>query len=240
MKMTKKIFAAAVSAVLLSAVFAGCDDPGEKTVKVKNNSSYGITSVYWESYSNRSNSANTIDAGKEATLTVISDFPSESGWVYFSVNNGTLNLRTISEVYFNSEMVISDGTMVRPVSGSGSGPLSNYARPPTDATLTIKNESSYEITGVLWNGTSFAETSNSIQPGKSVKMGVNSGSSYVRLRPKSNQLDLRVQELLAVAEGETKEFIILNSTVVVKEPEGTTGTLGSFASSREFRNGRDD
>ena len=95
--------------------------------------------------------------------------------------------------------------------------------------LTIKNESAYEVTGVLWNNVSFAGASKSIPPGTSVTMSVQAGSGYIRLRPKSNPYNLRTEELLTVAAEEKKEFVILNNTTVRKNIDETVGTFASVA-----------
>ena len=236
-------------AALFAASFAGCDDwflgngSGEydggggggsidtnRTVTVKNNSSYEITSVSWiYSTSIRSNVVNTIGAGKEATLTVDWLYTGYDGYIHFNVNNGTVSLSSTSSISLNNEFAISDSTMVKVNDKSDTGPLSKYATRPTNATLTIKNESAYEVTSVLWNNVSFAGASNSIPPGTSATMGVDAGSGYVRLRPTSNPYNLRIEELLTVAVGEKKEFVILNTTTVRKDIDNNTGTLASIA-----------
>jgi len=103
-----------------------------------------------------------------------------------------------------------------------------------DATLLIKNESSYEVSNVLWNNTSFAssQTSNSIKPGNSVTMNVTSGSGYIRFKPATNPnpINLRTTELVTIIKGEKKEFVILNSTHMVDESNtSNSGTLSSFS-----------
>jgi len=103
-----------------------------------------------------------------------------------------------------------------------------------DATLLIKNESSYEVSNVLWNNSSFAssQTSNSIKPGNSVTMNVASGNGYIRFKPATNPnpINLRTTELVTITKGEKKEFVILNSTPMVDESNtSNSGTLSSFS-----------
>jgi hypothetical protein len=100
------------------------------------------------------------------------------------------------------------------------------------AQLTIKNESSYELTDVLWNNVSFAnnQSENSIKPGTSVTMTVQAGSGYIRFKPSLNPVSLRTSQLLIVEKDKQGEFIFLNNTIVVNESNtSNAGTLGSFS-----------
>jgi hypothetical protein len=109
------------------------------------------------------------------------------------------------------------------------------------AMLTIKNESGFELTDVRWNNVSFANPgivlgggitlSGEIKPGTSVTMNVPDGSGFIRFKPKANPVALRSQELVIVGKDEQREFIFLNTTLVVDDANtGNTGTLASFAS----------
>jgi len=97
--------------------------------------------------------------------------------------------------------------------------------------LTIRNESSHEVTHAFWNNVSFASDTmrNSIMPGTSVTMDVQAGSGFLRFRPRLNPFSTRVDQLLIVAEGEQGEITILNNTIVTEERNNTRGTLASFA-----------
>jgi hypothetical protein len=100
------------------------------------------------------------------------------------------------------------------------------------ASLTIKNESGYELTDVRWHNAVFANNpeDNSIKPGTSVTMDVRPGNGFVRFKPKFNPINVRTSELLIVEKDEQKEFIFLNTTVVVNEQNNSNiGTLGSFS-----------
>ncbi|MCL2233397.1 MAG: hypothetical protein FWB99_10030 [Treponema sp.] len=100
----------------------------------------------------------------------------------------------------------------------------------TRTTLTIRNESSHEVTHVIWNNAFFTAGSDSLSPGTSVTMNVQAGNGFLRFRPSSNSLSLRTQQLVIVAEREQQEFVILNSTIAVREDNNTTGTLDAIAS----------
>jgi hypothetical protein len=103
---------------------------------------------------------------------------------------------------------------------------------PGDTTsLTIKNESGFEITDVLWNNVPFVndQLENSIKPGTSVTMTVQAGMGFIRFKPKLNPINARTSELVIVEINEPREFIFLNNTIVVNESNENTGTLVSFS-----------
>jgi len=99
----------------------------------------------------------------------------------------------------------------------------------TRTTLTIRNESSHEITQVVWNNAFFTTGTNTIGPATSVTLDVEPGSGFLRLRPSANLLHLRTQQLITVTEGAQAEFILMNSTIAVREDGAGTGTFGTFA-----------
>jgi hypothetical protein len=99
--------------------------------------------------------------------------------------------------------------------------------------LTIKNESGFELTHVLWNNVSFAnnQTENSIKPGTSVTMDVQAGNGFIRFRPKLNPFNTRTEQIFVVETGKHGEFVFISNTVVVREGiTVSSGTLASFAS----------
>ena len=99
--------------------------------------------------------------------------------------------------------------------------------------LTIKNESSYELTFVLWNNVAFtgSQSDNSIKPGTSVTMEVQAGNGYIRFRPKLNPYSFRTERLVTVEKDKHEEFVFIGNTVVVSEGGSfSSGTLASFAS----------
>ena len=105
--------------------------------------------------------------------------------------------------------------------------------------LTIKNESSYTITDVLWNNTTFNndQTNNSIKPGTSMTMEVQSGSGYIRFKPESNSIDMRTKDVIIIEKNEQKEFIFNNNTIVINENNSNdTGLLASFCGEVSFQN----
>jgi len=101
-------------------------------------------------------------------------------------------------------------------------------------TLTIRNESSHEVTHVRWNNASFANdaTRNSIAPGTSVTVDVQAGSGFVRMQPLLNPFSIRIEQLVIVVEGERGEIVILDNTVVMQEGDNNRDTLASIAGVR--------
>jgi hypothetical protein len=98
------------------------------------------------------------------------------------------------------------------------------------ATLTIKNESNFEIIDVLWNNATFtnAQGGNSIMPGTSITRGVRHGEGFIRFALALNPSALRVGQIFRVERGEEIEYTFLNSTPVADE-NGNPGQLGSFS-----------
>ena len=101
-----------------------------------------------------------------------------------------------------------------------------------NAILTIKNESGFELTNVMWNNVSFSndQVENSIKPGMSVTKTVQVGTGYIRFKPKLNPISTRTEMLVVVEKNEQKEFVFVNNTIVVNENNiGNNGTLSSFS-----------
>ena len=98
-------------------------------------------------------------------------------------------------------------------------------------TLTIKNESSYELIDVYWNNISFIinENEKTIKPGSGITMNVQVGSGYIRFNPKFNPARIKTGELIIVRENEQKVYIFVNNTIVINENTQQTDTLTSLA-----------
>lgn len=125
--------------------------------------------------------------------------------------------------------------------GAGFGPgQNNY-----DSSLNIKNETSYTLSEVKWNGNFFTLSSDDmygqgfnggweLSPGNSSKVDTKSGSGYVYFNTEGVQNNkyyekkFRTSTLVTVSKGENADFIILSSTVVVDLSNEESGTLSSF------------
>jgi hypothetical protein len=104
-------------------------------------------------------------------------------------------------------------------------------------TLKIKNESSTEITDVIWQNVSFANNAyeNSIKSGTSVTQTVEAGGGYIFFRRKSNPIIARTQDVVIVEENGTAEFTFTDNTVIVEANNtSNSGTLGSLQSTVVF------
>jgi hypothetical protein len=115
--------------------------------------------------------------------------------------------------------------------------------PQTDVTsLTIKNESSHEITEVFWNAVEFGNEYTvgsgqitvihfSIRAGESVTKTVHADSAFIHLKLAANPIGLRTEALIVVDDKTQVEFVFRNNTAVVDEQNtSNTGTLASFSS----------
>ena len=99
------------------------------------------------------------------------------------------------------------------------------------ATLTIKNESDFQITEVRWNNVFFIEEGKDhpMNSGMSATKDVPAESGQIRIT--TNQPDvgvLRIREMVTAEEGAKNQFVILNSTIVIDD-NNKTGTLESIA-----------
>ena len=77
--------------------------------------------------------------------------------------------------------------------------------------LTLKNESSFAINNVKWGDTIFGN----ISPGMTVSRDVESGISYIYFGKTVGNVPCRTNATLAVSDDEKKEFVFLDSTIVV-------------------------
>jgi len=97
-------------------------------------------------------------------------------------------------------------------------------------TLTIRNESQFDITHVQWGDFDFTSDSDPIiGPGRSVTMTVQPGGSFIRFRPRLNPFRLRSDQILTVIEGEAQTFTITDNTIMLREVGNVRGTLASVA-----------
>jgi len=92
-------------------------------------------------------------------------------------------------------------------------------------TLKIQNESFSDITDVIWNNVSFG----AIGKGLFVTKNVQAGQGYVRFKRTTSPIDAQTNEVYVVANGEKKEIVINNNTVITNEQNTSeTGPLGTL------------
>jgi len=100
----------------------------------------------------------------------------------------------------------------------------------TGTTLTIVNNSQFEITHVQWGNFDFTSGSDPIiGPGRSVTINAQPGSAFIRFRPRLNPFNLRSAGVFVVREGEQETFTIHDNTAILREVGNVTGTLASVA-----------
>jgi hypothetical protein len=90
------------------------------------------------------------------------------------------------------------------------------------SSLKIKNESSFAINSVTWQGASFG----TIAAGSNSTMTVDPGSGYIRFT--LNSTAVRTQEPHVVEKNETIEVTFTDNTVIVVTSDGSTTTIGAL------------
>jgi len=86
-----------------------------------------------------------------------------------------------------------------------------------ETTLMIKNESSRNPSSIEWNNISFGRN---VVRGTNVTKTVTPGTGFIYLNNKT----YRTQELFTITKGEKAEFVLLDSTIVVRLTTFETGT----------------
>jgi len=103
--------------------------------------------------------------------------------------------------------------------------------PTGGSTFKIKNESSTDISNVIWQGVSFAEstTVNSIKKGTTVTKTVQPGTGYIYFKRTTNAINARTRDLVVITKDEQTEFTFTDATIIVDiDNPDNTGTLGSL------------
>jgi len=109
--------------------------------------------------------------------------------------------------------------------------------PTTGSTFKIKNESSTDITDVIWQGVSFRNNQyeNSIKTGTNVTATVQAGAGYIFFKRKSNLITARTSDMVIIEKNDQKEFVFTDSTVIVEvNNPANTGTLHDLPSTVIF------
>jgi hypothetical protein len=107
----------------------------------------------------------------------------------------------------------------------------NIVTPTVNTTLKIKNESSTDITNVIWQSVSFASntTENSINKGTTVTKTVQPGSGYIYFKRRTNTINARTRDLVVINKDEETEFTFTDATIIVDvDNPDNTGTIGSL------------
>ncbi|MDR2516173.1 MAG: hypothetical protein LBC88_02185 [Spirochaetaceae bacterium] len=103
--------------------------------------------------------------------------------------------------------------------------------------LKIKNESFTELTGVMWQGVSFANNSyeNSIKTGTNVTQHTGAGAGYIFFKRKLSPISARTSDIVIVEEGGEVEFTFTDNTVITEvNNTGNSGTLGALENTVVF------
>lgn len=108
---------------------------------------------------------------------------------------------------------------------------------PVETTLTIRNQSFFDLSEVSWNDEDFEENSfeNSINMGRSVTKNVSPGIGYIYFKRDTGAVVARTDEVITVNEGDNIEFTFTDNTIILeKNNTDNKGTLSSLESKIVF------
>jgi hypothetical protein len=171
-----------------------------------------------------------IEKGKDVTK-VVSD---GTRYIYFQLRTIHGDVRFWTELIScekdkNNEIKINNDTIINTTENELNDKLKTLfilLNRPT--VLTIINESSFDLTDVIWQTVSFSNTQNinAIARGTNVTKNVQTGVEYIYFRRNTNHIIARTSNLVVV-EKYGSEFIFDNNTPIVElNNDSNTGTLG--------------
>lgn len=210
------------------------EKPQNKTkLTIKNDSFSEISGVKWNNVTfTSSTTQNSIKSGSSITK----DAEEGSGYIYFRREANLINARTREQIIVEKDkeftFTITNNTIIVDVDNPDrSGTFSSLQ--PLLTTLKIKNESSVEITDVIWQNVTFANNQyeNSILSGTSVTKTVQPNGGYIFFKRKSNPIIARTSDMIIIENNDEKEFTFNDNTSIVEiNNANNTGTLGSLNS----------
>lgn len=199
------------------------------TLTIRNESSHGIIHVLWNNVS-FTTGANSISPGENVTMEV----QAGSGFIRFTPESNPLNLRSSHLVIVGEgdrgEFVILGSSIVVDEDNTSSTLDAAVAR---RATLKINNQSFTEITDVIWNNVSFANTQfgNSILSGTNVTNTVQPGAGFIFFRRRANHIVARTNDMIFVEANTQIIFTFTDDTVIVEvHNQNNNGTLSVLQS----------
>jgi len=233
----RKFFVAFAATICLSAFLTSCDaiagligggDEPRTQLRITNSTQHTVTNLAW---------GHTLIAGTLGRDEVITrDVESGRNFVHFEIGGRSFRSWSQHEVQDErlSDFLIAGHLHVS--SGNSSGALSTFisttpepdGRPRT--TLTIVNESEFEVTHVQWGNYDFTSGANPILGvGRSETLNVAPGVTFVRFRPRLNPFNLRTEQAITIVEGQENRFVITRNTNVVRLLDNTASTLATVA-----------
>ncbi|MDR3138493.1 MAG: hypothetical protein LBT95_02345 [Treponema sp.] len=185
-------------------------------LKIKNESAWTIENIKWQ---DKNSEPSSLKPGSIGTI----EIPQGSaGYIFFSKLPASINCRTQSiaevETGETKEFTFTDNTVV--VQTDDTANIQTLgAMEPRQTYLAIKNDSSFVLQNVTWNGKHFATStagSDIEAGGAQVKNTVAAGSQYIFFARKKGLLKLRTKNAVSVAAYEDKVYTIDNNTEVVE------------------------
>jgi hypothetical protein len=185
---------------------------GGTQMTIRNESSYNLSDVTWSTLKFVS-SGQTADLlmGTTATKETTDD---ASGYIYFIRKDIGISLRTQTiSTAENSPVTINNNTVVVQIGNdSNTGSLSQITLP----SMTIRNDSTYDLSDVTWSGLKFVSSGQTadLLMGTSSKMNAEEDASgYIYLTRKDSGISLRTQASSTMGDS---PVTIHNDTVVVE------------------------
>ncbi|MDR1955633.1 MAG: hypothetical protein LBQ30_02120, partial [Treponema sp.] len=179
---------------------------------IRNESSYDLSNVTWSGLKFVT-SGQTADLLK-GTIAKKDTTEDASGYIYFTRKDIGIELRTQTIATAESSPVtLNDNTVVVEVGNeTNTAALSQITKP----SMTIKNESSYDLSNVTWSNLQFVssgQTADLLKGTMSKMDAAKDASGYIYFTRKDSGINLRTQSTSTVV---NSPVTINNDTVVVE------------------------
>jgi len=246
-------FLTIVIAVILALSLAGCDDENHADVIGTWTANYGTNNAY----ELKLNIDYNYDYGySEHVRTWVMTFIDPNGPVSF--NGNWERVADTLELYdsyapnsyspttkrYLATASLSQGKLFLTQNVSNAWADNNFRRPETitltkgnsssgSGTLQINNQSSVEITDVIWNNATFANSQyeNSIKSGTVVNQKVQAGGGYIFFKRKTDPIFARTNDIIIIEKNKQINFNFLDNTLIVETHNSNNiGTLRTLQS----------
>lgn len=232
----KRLFLLALAAVIAAEFLSCSSDSGgsgdgseqggssSATLTVKNASSYTLHNVKWNGKTVSSTAG--IAPGYSETESVSEGF----SYIYFSFypknNNKKMDCYTMSivnmEIGESRTFIFTNDTIVVQLDDTENKAILGAIAPRT-TTLIIKNDSSYDLTDVVWQDNLFSSSpvESVLAKGDEITKNVETGSGYISFKRKDTGVSVRTKYIVSVVipagNSETVQYsIITDSTDVIE------------------------
>ena len=227
---------------IFAFVFTACDeffDQGEGEVEINKK----FIGKWSGTYVNSGEEALvTLDITKDSWVLVVylddGGMTSKNGSLY---KNGSSSLQLYSSSsgtgtasLSGDNLILNTGALLGYNTTSATIQFKKGSSSTDGTTLTIKNESSFEITDVIWNNNDFTKGSASIKSGKSKTILVSKGEGYIFFKRKEYSISARTNDKIVVEKDVPKEYTINDNTLIfdTNNPSGNAEKLNTLGISK--------